>query len=178
MKIYIDGCCAVHTSKNGAWAYVAIEPSLEQGLEHSSELAQDVVICENSGFVENTTNSRMELEAAVIATRWCILNKVSSAEIISDSSYLINGITEWFKGWLYNGWKTSAGEDVKNKDLWRDLIGVKSFGLVDIKWTWVKCHSGDKWNEYVDHLCKLVAEQTPVGELKAEEMCYTPNGIL
>lgn len=154
MTIYIDGCCAVHTTKNGAWAYAVV--------------LDDEIVFEDSGFVENTTNSRMELTSAVMATRWCIFNKVSSAEIVSDSSYLINGITEWYKTWIYNGWKTSAEDDVKNKDLWRDLIGVKSFGIVDINWTLVKGHSGDKWNEYVDSLCKLVAEQTPVRELIGE----------
>lgn len=80
MKIYIDGACAVHTGKNGAWAYVVVE--------------NDQVVHEDSGFCLETTNSRMELMSAKEALRW-LWDNGFTAEIISDSSYLINGVTLW-----------------------------------------------------------------------------------
>lgn len=153
MKIYIDGACAVHTGKNGAWAYVVVE--------------DDIVVHEDSGFELETTNSRMELMSTIKALRWCIENKRLSAkmdyEIISDSSYVVNGITTWVKTWELNDWMSSTGTSVKNRDLWNQLNEASWY--LNLKWTWVKGHSGEKWNEYVDSLCKIVAEQTPIAEL-------------
>ncbi|KAK6842733.1 ribonuclease H-like protein [Apiospora arundinis] len=39
----------------------------------------------------------------------------------TDSAYLVNGITSYINKWRHNGWKTSSGTDVKNRDLWEWL---------------------------------------------------------
>lgn len=163
MKIYIDGACAVHTGKNGAWAYVVVD--------------EDKVVHEDSGFETGTTNARMELRSAIESLHWLWKTTPSGefeAEIFSDSSYLVNGVNNWKQSWIDNGWVTVAGEPVKNKDQWFVIYNLIRMAM--IRFTWVKGHSGEKWNEYVDGLCKLVAEQTPIRELKLEENCYTTNG--
>lgn len=146
MKIYIDGSCAVHTTKNGAWAFVVVE--------------DEYIIHENSGFEQNTTNSRMEMTALIKALADHI-DYPHVIEVVTDSKLIFNA-KDYLGKWHTNGWRTSAGE-VLNKDLWLEIDYLLDCMDVDIQWT--KGHSGEKWNEYADSLCKIVAEQTPVGEL-------------
>ena len=59
------------------------------------------------------------------------------------------GLLEWSKNWERNGWKTSKGEPVKNKDLWIHMLYLlRKIDFVDIKW--VKAHNGNEKNEIVD----------------------------
>ena len=76
--------------------------------------------------------------------------------IYSDSSYLINGITNWINGWRANGWINSKKEPVKNKEFWENLDNkIKFFEQeFDIEFVKVKGHSGNKWNELADKLAK------------------------
>ena len=49
-----------------------------------------------------------------------------------------------------NNWKNSAKKDVKNKDLWIELdLAVSKH---NVKWNWVKGHSGHRENEIADQL--------------------------
>lgn len=147
MKIYIDGACAVHTTKNGAWAFVVIE--------------DEYIIHEDSGFERNTTNSRMEMTALIKALA-AYQEYPHPIEVVTDSRLLFNA-KEYLSKWNANGWRTSAGEEVLNKDLWLEIDYLLDCLDVDLQWT--KGHSGQKWNEYVDSLCKIVAEQTQISEL-------------
>ena len=53
--------------------------------------------------------------------------------------------------WLEkNNWKNSQKKDVKNKDLWIQLDKLNSYH--DVKWSWVKGHSGHIQNEKADQL--------------------------
>lgn len=98
------------------------------------------------GAEANTTNNRMELQAAVSALqklkRPCVVN------ITTDSRYLMDGIQLWLPNWKKNGWKTSAKKPVKNDDLWRQLD--KLVETHEITWNWVRGHSGHIENERVD----------------------------
>ena len=71
------------------------------------------------GYAPNTTNNRMELTAAIESLR--ALKEPCEVEIVTDSEYLKNGITQWIHNWKRNGWKTSAKKPVMNSDLWREL---------------------------------------------------------
>ena len=67
----------------------------------------------------------------------------------TDSNYVKMGLLEWSKNWERNGWKTSKGENVKNKDLWVHMLYLlRKIEFVDIKW--VKAHNGNEKNEIVD----------------------------
>lgn len=100
------------------------------------------------GSEVETTNNRMELQAAVSALQK--LTRPCTVYITTDSRYLMDGIQEWLPNWKRNGWKTSAKKPVKNKDLW-----IKLDKLVNdhhITWNWVRGHSGHVENERVDRL--------------------------
>lgn len=101
---------------------------------------------------DKTTNNRMELQSVISALNSIpYLNKVT---VYSDSEYCINGINQnWITNWQKNGWKTSSGTLVKNRDLWEDLVdAINRHKWVSFKK--VKAHNNDVYNEYADKLAK------------------------
>ena len=131
IKIYCDGACSGNPG-NGGWGAVLIWKN---------------EIKKISGFEIETTNNRMELTAALSALK--IIKRDEVVEVFTDSKYLCDGITEWIKNWKKNGWKTGRNS-VKNIDIWQELDNVAS--QFNIKWNWVKGHSGDYNNCYKHHL--------------------------
>ena len=95
-----------------------------------------------------TTNNRMELMAAIQALE--TLTRSCEVELNTDSKYVVQGIQEWLPNWKKRGWKTAAKTPVKNEDLWRRLDEAMS--RHQVKWVWVKGHSGDYGNEKADSL--------------------------
>ena len=71
--------------------------------------------------VQETTNNRMELQAALSALQK--LKRPCMVCVTTDSKYLMDGIQRWLPNWKRNGWKTSAKKPVKNQDLWQQLDG-------------------------------------------------------
>ncbi len=105
---------------------------------------------EFGGFEQNTTNNRMELQAALVVLKHLKpLPKHPQLTIRTDSKYLINGLTQWISGWKRNGWRTSSGKQVLNQDLWEALDLAN---LPDVSLEYVKGHSGDIDNERVDKI--------------------------
>ncbi len=102
------------------------------------------------GSEAETTNNRMELQAAVSALQK--LTRPCAVCITTDSRYLMDGIQEWLPNWKRNGWKTSAKKPVKNKDLWIKLDKLANNSNHHITWNWVRGHSGHVENERVDRL--------------------------
>ena len=100
------------------------------------------------GGERDTTNNRMEMEAAIKGLESII--ESSNITITTDSNYLKDGITQWLEGWKKKGWKTAAKKPVKNQDLWMRLDELSQFHSVN--WKWVKGHSGHRENEIADLL--------------------------
>ena len=100
------------------------------------------------GGEEETTNNRMELQAAIKGLE--ALKKSSKVILTTDSQYVRKGITEWIRNWKAKGWKTASKSPVKNKDLWLRLDELTE--THDVDWRWVKGHSGHVENERVDGL--------------------------
>ena len=90
----------------------------------------------------------MELFAPIQALKK--IPKGSKVQIFTDSKYVKSGITEWIHNWKKNGWKTANKQPVKNKELWIKLDNLSS--KHDIKWKWIKGHSGHPENERADEL--------------------------
>ena len=137
IKIYTDGSCLGNPG-NGGWAAIIFIGKKKISLK---------------GSKKNTTNNQMELLAPIKALKKIPIDE--KIEIFTDSKYLKLGITEWIFKWKKNGWKTSNKKKVKNLELWKELVN-----LVDkyqIKWSWVKAHSGNKNNEEVDLLARNAA---------------------
>jgi ribonuclease HI len=119
-----------------------------------------------TGNDPDTTNNRMELQAAIGALR--ALKRPSQVEFHTDSEYLRRGITEWIEKWAANNWTHKKGKrPVSNADLWQALWPlVKQH---EIEWHWVKGHAGNPMNERVDALARQARlEITPAAQISAD----------
>ncbi len=134
IEAFTDGACSGNPGPGG-WGVL-----LKSG-KHRKELC---------GGEKQTTNQRMELQAAIEALR--ALKKPSHITIYSDSKYVIKGITEWIHGWKKNGWKNASKKPVANDDLWRALD--EQAARHQINWQWVKGHAGHEGNERADELAR------------------------
>ena len=140
IKIYTDGACSGNPGIGG-WGVVILE-----------DLDEHIFL--NGGHNE-TTNNRMELTAAIEALKYYTTKK--EIEIFTDSKYLKDGIESWIHNWKNNGWKTSTKKPVKNKDLWIDLD--REMLKHQVRWSWVKGHSLNKYNEQADKLARKYIEE-------------------
>lgn len=136
--IYCDGACKGNPGP-GAYGYVVLDEKAEK-------------LTEGSLYFSRTTNNQMEMEAVIAALNWVKTNGFrGDVEVFTDSTYLVRGMTEWLPNWIRRNWRNHKGEPVKNRELWTQLRDLEQ-GLT-LHWRWVKGHSGDRWNDYVDQLC-------------------------
>jgi ribonuclease HI len=140
--IHTDGACRGNPGPGG-WGAV-----LQTGHGHEKELW---------GGEPLTTNNRMELMAAIQALE--ALTRPCRVDLHTDSKYVMQGITEWIRGWKARGWKTAEKKPVKNDDLWRRLDEARS--RHDVKWHWVKGHAGHALNERADGLANRGIDDLP-----------------
>ena len=130
--IYTDGACKGNPGPGGWGALLKYK-------EHKKEI---------NGFSKDTTNNIMELTAVIESL--LIIKQKSDITIITDSNYVKDGITKWITNWKNKGWKTSNKKPVKNKDLWKKLDDLRNNH--NIKWEWVRGHTGNPGNEKADQL--------------------------
>jgi ribonuclease HI len=119
-------------------------------------------VTELGGGSPHTTNNKMELGGAIAALRH-VSALPGRVAIYTDSTYVIQGITQWVWGWRKRGWKTSQGTDVLNRELWEELsavVGARARGEVD--WRWVRGHVGTPGNERCDQIAVAFSLQEPV----------------
>jgi ribonuclease HI len=102
-----------------------------------------------------TTNNRMELTAAIHALE--SLKRPCRVRLTTDSQYVQKGITGWMAKWKRNGWKTTANKPVKNADLWQRLD--EAVAGHEIRWIWVRGHSGHPENERADELANKAIDE-------------------
>lgn len=134
VHIWTDGACSGNPGPGG-WGVLLRYNGHEKQL---------------SGGEPDTTNNRMELIAAIRALE--ALRRPCTVHLHTDSQYVRGGVTGWMEGWKKNGWKTSAKKPVKNEDLWRELD--EATRRHEIRWHWVKGHSGHAENEKADELAR------------------------
>ena len=109
---------------------------------------------ELSGGSKETTNNQMELTAVIKALNF--FDKKIDLDLYTDSKYVMDGITDYIKKWKINGWQTANKKPVKNISLWKALDELNNFH--EIKWNWVRGHSGNPENEKADALANLGIE--------------------
>lgn len=128
--MYTDGACSGNPGPGGwAWAIPGGEWA--------------------SGADPATTNQRMELTAALEAMR----SVTGPVEVRSDSTYVVNCFRDrWYEGWLKRGWVNSKKTPIANQDLWKPLVELYLQRRHEVTFSWVKGHSGDVMNDYVDRL--------------------------
>ena len=110
---------------------------------------------ELSGGLRHTTNNAMELTAVIVALE--ALHEPCRVDVTTDSQYVKNGAERWMRNWKRNNWRTGAGEEVKNVDLWRRLDPLLT--KHSVKFHWVKGHAGHAENERVDTLAQAEARK-------------------
>ncbi|NNJ74984.1 MAG: ribonuclease HI [Anderseniella sp.] len=134
VTIYTDGACSGNPGPGG-WGAILVHGGTRKEL---------------SGGETETTNNRMELQAAIEALN--ALKRPCKVAVYTDSVYVRDGITKWIKGWERNGWRTAAKKPVKNAELWQAL--QTALQPHDIDWHWVKGHAGHPENERADELAR------------------------
>jgi ribonuclease HI len=122
----------------------------------------DGQVTELGGGAPLTTNNKMELSGAIAALA-ALQGQSGPVAIYTDSTYVIQGIGGWVHNWKRRGWKTAAGGDVMNRDLWEELDALTSArGARSIAWHYVRGHVGIPGNERVDEIADSFAMKTPV----------------
>ena len=144
-NIYTDGACTGNPGPGG-WGVVVY---FTNGLVH-----------ELGGDAAQTTNNRMEMQAAIAALKlFATAEQTESITLHTDSEYLIKGVTQWVKGWKKKGWKTAQGKAVLNQDLWETLDQLNT---PLVKWQHVRGHAGNVGNERCDTIARAFANgKTP-----------------
>ena len=133
VELWTDGACSGNPGPGG-WAAL-----LRMG-------AHERVL---SGGEPVTTNNRMELRSVVEGLR--ALKRPCRVRVHVDSSYVKNAFTNgWLDRWQRNGWRTSAKQPVKNRELWQELLEEASRHAIE--WVKVTGHAGVELNERVDRL--------------------------
>ncbi len=114
---------------------------------------------ELSGAESDTTNNRMELLGAIRALE--TLRRPCKVRLVTDSQYVMKGITEWMDNWKARGWMTAGRKPVKNVDLWQRLDALCT--RHDVHWEWTRGHSGDPGNERADELARAAIQSLRAG---------------
>jgi ribonuclease HI len=139
VQLITDGACLGNPGPGG-WAAI---------LRHGAH-KKEIYGCE-----PHTTNNRMELTAAIEGLR--TLKEQCEVEVVTDSEYVKNGITQWISGWKKRGWMTAQKKPVVNRDLWEDLD--EQVGRHKMTWSWTKGHASHVDNNRADELASLAARE-------------------
>lgn len=139
ITIFADGACAGNPGPGG-WAAVISDGDDRQTVK---------------GGEAETTNNRMELLSAINALASLPPNQ--EVIIFMDSVYVVKGMTEWIDLWQKKGWRNSEKKEVKNRDLWEELLKLNNSHRVE--WRWVKGHSDLEDHDEVDQLARAEAEK-------------------
>ena len=133
VNVYTDGACSGNPGKGGYCA-ILIYGDIEKII---------------SGFEDNTTNNRMEILAAIMGLK--ALKEPCKVNLYSDSQYLISAFNEgWIFSWQQNHWKNSNKKEVKNVDLWKEIIDLTN--IHDVTFIKVKGHSDNEYNNRCDKI--------------------------
>lgn len=154
LEIWTDGACQGNGKKDsyGGWAYIVYRDKQ--------------LVCQRYGSELNTTNNRMELKAVLEGFRYAISNANFGEElkIFTDSAYIVNCLNKkWYRNWQNNGWYSSQGTPVKNREIWEQLLkycsAYKDFEIIK-----VKGHRGIASNELADMLAVKGANEARINK--------------
>ena len=136
VTLYTDGACSGNPGRGG-WGAILIYGSYRKEL---------------SGGEQVTTNNKMELTAVIKGLK--ALNEPCEVEVYSDSAYVVNAfLQDWISGWIRRGWK-----NVKNIELWNELIALTEKHKVHFNK--VKGHADDELNNRCDELARGEVKKT------------------
>ncbi|HPS58609.1 MAG TPA: ribonuclease H [Spirochaetota bacterium] len=141
LRVYSDGSCSINS--NGGWASVIIRPGGN--------------VLELSGMEEHTTGNRMELTAACMGLEKALAlipgSGTNAILLLTDSQYVIRGITHRLEVWSLNGFITAMGTPVTNKDIWEKISGIMKSTRIHCQW--IKSGCSDPHHRRCDYLAGL-----------------------
>ncbi|XP_051469918.1 ribonuclease H1 [Apus apus] len=137
--VYTDGCCSGN-GRNRAKAGIGVYWGPGHPLNTSERLPG------------RQTNQRAEIHAACKAIEQAKSQNIKKLIIYTDSKFTINGITSWVDNWKTNGWRTSSGGSVINKEDFERLDNLSKG--IEIQWMHVPGHAGFQGNEEADRLAR------------------------
>lgn len=133
ITLYTDGACSGNPGKGG-WGALLMYNGTKK---------------EISGAEMNTTNNKMEITAVIQGLKQ--LKEPCEVDVYSDSAYVVNAFEQnWIEKWQKNNWKTSNKKEVKNIDLWLELITLTT--VHKVKFIKVKGHADNEYNNRCDKL--------------------------
>src|SRR5262249_9209419 len=124
---------------------------------------------ERADAVRETTNNRMELQAAIEALA-AVRRRGSRVLVLSDSLYVIKSCTLWMPAWKRRGWARKDGP-LQNLEQLQELDRLMS--LHDVTFRWVRGHAGDPGNEHVDELANHAMERLLALSVTRHERRFT-----
>lgn len=148
IDVYTDGACWPNPGTSGGWGFVAYQGDTE-------------IYADCGPAVGLTTNNQMEITAVLKALQWL---GSRPARLHTDSSYVVNGLNGWCRGWERKGWmrqdkKTKRIEQVPNAALWQlAMLHRKPCHSLQ----WVRGHNGNAGNERADELAEMGRHLQPV----------------
>ncbi len=141
MTVYTDGACRGNPGPGG-WAWAVPGGRFESGADPA------------------TTNQRMEIMAALEAlgslTKEGVRHHFGGQRLDLCRQLLQGPLVARLAA---PNWLNSQKKPVANRDLWEPLIELALSSEADVRWRWVKGHSGDRWNDRVDELATLAADR-------------------
>ena len=137
ITLITDGACLGNPGPGG-WACILRYNG------HTKELC---------GSERRSTNNRMELTAVIQGLR--ALKEPCRVQVVTDSQYVKDGITQWIHDWKRRGWITTTRTPVKNQELWIALD--EQVGRHQVRWEWVKGHAAHDDNNRCDELAGQAA---------------------
>ena len=158
IELWTDGACKGNPGPGG-WGAILLIPN-----QAPTEL---------SGYDAATTNNRMELTAVIEGLKQ-LPDHSGMVTVHTDSQLVVKGMTEWIAGWQRKQWRKSDGEPVLNAELWRALL-AQSQRLGQVRWQWVRGHSGVPLNERADQLAVAAIERRGGVQFPAIEQGSPPS---
>jgi ribonuclease HI len=134
VEIFTDGACSGNPGPGGYGAILKYRENIR----------------EISGCETETTNNRMEMMAVIEALQR--LKRPCKVKVVTDSNYVVKGMTLWLRGWVKKNWISSQKKPVLNRDLWEKLLHLS--GRHQIQWHWIRGHQGHPENERCDQLAR------------------------
>ncbi|PZC42736.1 MAG: Ribonuclease HI [Chloroflexi bacterium] len=139
--LFTDGACTGNPGPGGWGAVYVLDGE---------------VIEQRHGHDPDTTNNRMELQAVIEAIHMAPSGRPLT--LYSDSQLVVNTLTQWAAAWEKRGWRRKQGP-VENLDLVQPAYALARANP-DIAITWLRGHSGSRWNEYADALATAFRRPT------------------
>lgn len=137
VDLFTDGACSGNPGPGG-WAFILRCRTTGKELERAAG-------------EPSTTNNKMELQAVIEGLQ--ALKEPCDVTLHADSSYVLQGMQSWMKGWKSRDWKRKDGSKmvpVKNVEQWKRLDQLMQ--KHQIQFEHVKGHSGHLENERCDQL--------------------------